>query len=620
MRALHIFSLTVPVLLLACKGKEGDTAGTAWNTGTTTVTTTPTVAETDGKLRLTILHTNDWQSHMLGFGPNAEYTPGSTGDDGTVGGAARLKTLVDQIEASSAHPVVLYDGGDWMAGAAFQLLATSHAAELQIMQAIGYDAITIGNHEFDWGPEVLGEMIATADAAGVTVPIISSNIHPSTTDAADDALEAHFDSGRIEGTRVETLDNGLTIGLLGLLGDEAQSITPAATPTTFSVTAEAAADAVSALEAQGVDLVIAITHNGVTDDVDTSPDHLLAMEVPQIGVNVGGHSHTPLHDVQQVGSTVIVQAGAYTQYLGQLDLAFDGSTWEVEGYQLHELDDTIAGDPEVTAMVDAFIADLDAGPLADLGTSFFEPIAAVPADMPRTSCAESGLGDFITDAYVSSMNATNPSDPIDFAFESQGVIRNGIVQGATGVQGFSDMFRVLPLGFGTDDVPGYALVDFYVTGDEVAAVCEVTASISPFYGCDYFIEMSGMRCTVDMLQTPFSRVSSVEVLQDGAWGPLDTSGDTLYHVAVDSYVASLMYVLEDLTSGLLAVSPRDAFGVPVDDLGTIVFDADESAPGLQELKLWQAIIQYAESFETVDGLPMVDESYATSDGRLIGYE
>ena len=109
----------------------------------------------DGKTRLTILHTNDWQSHMIGWGPNAEYTPESIDDDTTVGGIARMKTLIDQIRSTSTNPVALYDAGDWMAGALFQLLATTDAAELQMMGALGYDAITLGNHEFDWGPQVL---------------------------------------------------------------------------------------------------------------------------------------------------------------------------------------------------------------------------------------------------------------------------------------------------------------------------------------------------------------------------------------------------------------------------------------------------------------------------------
>ena len=130
-------ALLVTWLVLACTGKPpvetGDDTGSSG----------------DGKQRLTILHTNDWQSHVLGFGPNAEYTPDTTGDDLTFGGLARAKTLVDEIRGSTTHPVILLDGGDWMGGALFQELRASHAAELQMMEALGFDAITPGNHEED---------------------------------------------------------------------------------------------------------------------------------------------------------------------------------------------------------------------------------------------------------------------------------------------------------------------------------------------------------------------------------------------------------------------------------------------------------------------------------------
>ena len=577
----------------------------------------------DGKQRFTILHTNDWQSHMLGWGPNAEYTPDTTGDDSTVGGLARTKTLVESIRATSEHPVVLYDGGDWMAGALFQLLATSHAAELQMMQEIGYDAITIGNHEFDWGPAVLGDMIAHADSLGVEVPILAANIHPNTEDAGDDSLEAHFDSGRIQPTMVQELDNGLRLGLFGLLGDEAQSITPAIVPSGFSPQNEAGAAAVAELSAQDVDLIIAITHAGVTDNPTTSPDHVLAAAVPEIDIIVGGHSHTPLFEPQRQGNTLIVQAGAYTRYLGQLDLAWNGKKLEVEGYTLHELDDSLLGDDVVTSKVDDFIGALEVGPLAALGYTFDEPILDISGDMAVDSCQESGLGNLITDAYRIQANAADLADPIDFAFESQGLIRADLIAGTSGVEAFSDTFRVLPLGIGTDDVPGYGLVSFYVTAQEVKDVCEVTASISPSYGCDYFIEVSGMRCRLDTSKSSFNRARGVDVWDEASsdWVELDTSDDNteLYHVAVDSYVASLLGILEGLTYGAIIATAKDATGTPYASVDDMLIDADPTTDGIQELKLWQAVIAYAQTFEDTDGngAPNVPDSYLQSAGRII---
>ena len=571
--------------------------------------------------RVTILHTNDWQSHMLGWGPNAEYSPGSTGDDGTVGGLARAKTLIDEIRGASTHPVVLYDAGDWMAGALFQLLAKSHAAELQVMQVMGYDAICLGNHEFDWGPNVLGQMIAKGDELGVTVPIVASNTVPDSEDAGDDDLEAHFTSGRIQHTMVQTLDNGLRVGLFGLVGDGAARISPAVAPAVFTPAQEAAAEAVAALQAQDVDLIVALSHAGVGDELHEGEDEAIAEAVDGIDVIVSGHSHTALSEAITVGDTLIVQAGAYTRYVGELTIARSGSGgWALEGYTLHELDDTIAGDPGITAMVDGFITALDEGPLAELGTSFDEPVLQIDGDIGVSACQESALGNLVTDAFRYTLNQYSPEDPIVAAFESQGVIRDDFVAGASGIEAFSDVFRVMPLGVGTDDVPGYGLVSFYVTPRDLKSTCEILGSIVPIEGCDYWVEPSGIRCHLDTEKSFGNTARKVELWQDDAWVELDLSdNETLHHVAVDSYVASLMNILGSLTFDAVVISPKRADGTVVEDTSTLTFDKDPDTEGIQEVKLWEALVTYAESFEDTngDGIPDLGDRYLSPEGRVI---
>ena len=576
-----------------------------------------------GPERFTILHTNDWQSHMLGQGPNAEYTPGSTGDDATIGGLARAKTLIDEIRGAATDPVVLYDGGDWMAGALFQLLATSHAAELQMMAELGYDAICLGNHEFDWGPQVLGEMISKGDELGVTVPILASNTVPNTDDPGDDKLEAHFDSGRILDTMVQTLDNGVTVGLFGLIGDGAARITPAVAPASFEEAQVAAASAVETLQAQGVDIIIALSHSGVgTGDVE-GEDEVIAAAVPGIDVIVSGHSHTALSEPIMVGDTIIVQAGAYTQFLGELTVVRNESGWGVEAYTLHELNDEVPGNAAVTTQVDGFISALDEGPLAELGTHFSEPVFHVSGDIDVKTCEETGLGNFVTDAFRHTLNLYSPDDPIVAAFESQGVIRDGILAGSTGIEAFSDVFRVMPLGMGFDNVPGYGLVHFWVTPKDLKATCEIVGSIVPIEGCDYWMEPSGMRCELD-LSRPFGNMArGVQLLLDDEWVDIDiTDNETLHHVAVDSYVASLMNILGGLTFDAIIISPKRADGTVVEDTSTLLFDKDPDTEGVQEVKLWEALMTYGKSFEDTDGdgVPDMPDRYLSPEGRLIFLE
>lgn len=563
---------------------------------------------------VTILHTNDWQSHMLGQGPNAEYTPMSTGDDATIGGLSRMKATIDARREASLDPVLVFDAGDWMAGALFQVLRTDQAGELQMMDAIGYDAVTIGNHEFDWGPAELGRIIARADELGAEVPIVASNIVPAVDDPADDPLEAHFDSGRIQRTMVVDTPEGLRVGVFGLLGDEAQSITPGAAPTTFEPAFEAAEAAVEELRSEQVDLVVAITHSGLDEDL------LLADAVDGIDVIVGGHSHSALTEVWHKGQTAIVQAGANAQYVGEIRLERLGEHWTTRGYTLHELDDSIEGDAEVAGRVDDFVAALeDGGFLDDFGAGFHDPVATLPGDLPRQRCAETGLGDLITDAFREQPTRLDPEHPIDVAFESQGVYRDPFLAGASGVQGLSDVFRILPLGVGYDGSEGYSLVDFWVTGEELQTACEVTATVSPTTGCNFFIEVSGMRCHFDMDRLPSMRTTKTEIWRDDDWAEVDP--EALYHVAVDSYVAELMSLLEDLSGGALVITPKHADGTPAASVEDLLFDADPATEGVQEYKLWEALRDHLEGFEDVDadGIPDVPERYLEPAGRIQGY-
>jgi 5'-nucleotidase / UDP-sugar diphosphatase len=123
----------------------------------------------------TILHTNDWQSRLLGFGPNNEYSPATTGDDDTVGGVARLATLLEQRRAAAGEqPVLLLDGGDFSMGTLFHTVTRETGGELRLMTELGYDAATLGNHEFDFRPAGLAAMISAAhrDKGAALMPLL----------------------------------------------------------------------------------------------------------------------------------------------------------------------------------------------------------------------------------------------------------------------------------------------------------------------------------------------------------------------------------------------------------------------------------------------------------------
>ena len=134
-------------------------------------------AAVDGKKTFTILHTNDMHSNFIGMGPAADYTPFTLNDDATRGGYARLAALIaKRKEARKGQgPVLVLDAGDYSMGTAFGAASRETGGELQLMSLMGYDATTFGNHEFDLGPDGLGQSISVAAKAGRVPAVLASN-------------------------------------------------------------------------------------------------------------------------------------------------------------------------------------------------------------------------------------------------------------------------------------------------------------------------------------------------------------------------------------------------------------------------------------------------------------
>ncbi len=191
----------------------------------------PSLAQAQEK-KLTILHTNDLQSRLLPFGPNRDYTPEVLGDDHTIGGIARMATLIRALKAKSPESTLLIDGGDFLMGTLFHSITREAAPELRLMHALGYDAITLGNHEFDFRPEGLAQTIRAARGNNALPPLLLANVSFSGTDARDDGLEKLFAEGMVQPYRV-IAKNGLKIGVFGLLGKDAAEVSPFAAPLRF---------------------------------------------------------------------------------------------------------------------------------------------------------------------------------------------------------------------------------------------------------------------------------------------------------------------------------------------------------------------------------------------------
>lgn len=570
----------------------------------------------------TLLHTNDWQSRLLGFGPNNEYTPGTTDDDATVGGVARLATLLKQRRAAAdERPVLLLDGGDFSMGTLFHTVTRELGSELRLLSALGYDATTLGNHEFDFRPDGLAKMIdaaARAEGAGL-VPILSSNIRFSAQQADDDRLQMHQDEGRILPYRVVE-KGGLRFGLFGLMGYDAVEVSPLMTPVTFADPIDVAAEMVRTLrDKEQVDVVILLSHMGVSQQPDGSwrgEDIELVERVPGIDIVVGAHSHSVLTQPVLVnGRTLVLQAGSEIQYLGELHMRLDeAGVPRLVNYQLHPIDDALPGDEAISAQVADYQGQVSARVLQPLGYRFDQPLAKVDKTLTR-AWDDPVLGNLVTDALRQATRS-------DIAFTGNGTIRDDLFVGRTGVQNVSDLFRIAPLGIGEfDDEPGYPLIKVYFTPREIKNILEVLLLAYQLRESDsYYPRVSGIRFSYNPYRVPFDRVSRIWLgSAEQGYQELDMARPGLLSVGATSYVGSFTWLISELSKGLLEVVPKDADGQPLAMIRDAVFDREPQKEGIQEYKEWQALLDYISRLPDLDGDGLADISSngAAAEQRLL---
>lgn len=551
----------------------------------------------------TVLHTNDWQSTLLGFGPNADYSPGSAGDDDTIGGVARLASLIEQRREASSEPVLLVDAGDVTMGSLFHTVSRETGGELQLMAMLGYDAITLGNHDLDFRPEGLAQMIRAAQAGEGCPPIVASNLVLDPEDPRDDELEALYEEGAIR-RHLVVERGGLRVGLIGVMGTKAYEVIGQADPVTIDDPVEVTRELVTHLrEVERVDSVILLSHSGVELEkggVWRGPEVEYLEQIEGLDAVIGGHSHTALRDPVLVGSRPVVQAGSEGRYLGELGIRLiTGVGPRVSRYTLHAIDDRIAGDEAVTAFVDELAAVVTERTLAPAGMRFDQPVLRTDRDL-RRGFGDHTLANLVTDAYRQAAQA-------DVAITGNGTLRADLLVGSSGVQQVSDLFRVASLGVGThDDTPGYALARLYFTAAELKSIFEILLIAHETKGESYYPRVSGAKVVYNNLRIPLDRVVEISVGDERlGYTPIDLGSERLYGVAVTSYVAGFLPTISELSGGLLEVIPKDADGAPVEDVDALVLDGDP-APGIQEVKAWRAWLDYAAALPDADGDGVAD--------------
>ena len=289
-----------------------------------------------------MLFTHDLHSHFL---------PQSDGKGKESGGYARLKTALDRERRT--HPDALtVDGGDFSIGSLIQTLYTSHGAELRTMGAMGYDAATAGNHEFDHTGTGFASMLnAVADSGDRAPALLMANYKPA-EDNPDrlDIQRAMATYGVQDYMLLER--GGITYGICGLMGEDSHSCAPSSGFTLGDMVGNAQR-CVDALREQGAQFIICLSHSGTNEKKKLSEDEQLAAKVDGIDLIVSGHTHTTLAQPILAGDTYIVSAGPYCKNLGSITISWtENGTKTLTDYHLTPIDETLSEDGEVAAMVD----------------------------------------------------------------------------------------------------------------------------------------------------------------------------------------------------------------------------------------------------------------------------
>lgn len=557
---------------------------------------TAAAAEAAGKT-LDVVFTHDTHSHLNSFSTVID------GESTEVGGFARIKTVIDEQKAENPDTLVV-DGGDFSMGTLVQTVYEDEAAELRMLGAIGCEVTTFGNHEFDYRSSGLAQMLKSAAESGDVLPeLVVCNVDWDAMEAAglndgQQQIQSGFEEYGVKDYVV--LQKGdVNVAVTGVFGVDALACAPTC-ELLFRDPVEAVRETVAEIKAnEDVDMIVCVSHSGTWEDESKSEDEILAKSVPDLDLIISGHTHTELAEPIVHGDTYIVSTGEYGKKIGKLSMTqkSDGR-WEMTDYKLVPILSTITADGATQEKIDGFMEAVDTGYLADFGYTKDEVLATNNVQFSTLhdleyEHTEHNLGDLMSDAYVYAVENSDDFDgvPVDVAVVPSGTVRDTYTAGDITVE---QVFNSFSLGIGPDGVPGYPLISVYLTGKELRTAAEIDASVSD-YMTTARLYMSGLHFTYNPNRMILNKVTDV-YLTDENGSRVELEDDKLYRVVADLYSGQMLSAVTDMSHGLLSLVPKYADGTPIEDFeDVIVMEGDH------ELKAWDSIARYMQSFEDTDG-------------------
>lgn len=423
-------------------------------------------ADSSGDKIVTLLFTNDVES---AYDPIPAFW---LDDIDMIGGIAEMTTLIETLRANEPN-VFLFDSGDIFTGALAKLTDGKLAFELMI--TMGYDAMGIGNHEFEYGVDIFGW-----EKNRAPFPVLGANFFYAGTDHP--FAQAH--------TIIER--DGVRIGVIGIMGQDARTaIIPSyIAPLDVRDPAQAVQKSVDALRGQ-VDLIVLLTHQGKTapmqTDAETDPrlqrdidaDIALAGAVEGVDVLFAGHADagTPEPVVNPATGTLIMQTYGQATHLGYLQLTLDSETGDIKSYDgklIPVESNKLEPDPRMLAKLQQY---------REANSEIMVKVGATEAPLVRRYIEESDIGNLFADIFATAGNA-------DIGMAHSGSLRKDLPQG--------DILLV-------DVLDSYPFVDDVVvkelSGDQIRRALEQSLTFERG-----LLQLSGLQMTYDLSQPKYSRI------------------------------------------------------------------------------------------------------------------
>lgn len=460
---------------------------------------------------LHILHINDFHSRVESINKyDSTCSAADEAKNACFGGAARLKTAIDQARAGLAGKNVLtLDGGDSFQGSLFYTTYKG-AVEAEMMNAMKFDAMTVGNHEFDNSEDALLTFLQK-----VQFPVVTANVEASAKSKI---------AGKIKPYLILTV-GGQKIGIVGAVTNDTPEISSPGPNITITNDVDAITKAVQEVKSQGVDKIIALTHVGYQRDLDA------IAKIPDVDVVVGGHSHTLLSNTDKSAAgpyptwadnpggykVPVVQAASYSKYLGDITVIFDdkGVVKSAKGDPIL-VDSSFKPDPVLAARIKELGAPIEAVKKKIIGSS----TTAIDGSHDTCRSRECQMGDLVADAMLDSTKAQG----VQIAIANGGGLRASIDGGDISM---GAVLTVLPFQ--------NTIATFKLKGEDVKAALENGLS-QVADGAGRFPQVAGLKYSFDASKPVGQRITSVDVAENGSFTPLDPN--KTYSIVSNNYMRS----------------------------------------------------------------------------------